>query len=309
MAFTAKDVAELRKQTGCGMMDCKNALVEADGDFEKAIKVLREKGVAASAKKASRIAAEGLVAILSEGGVTAMVEVNSETDFVAKNETFRAFVDGILRTIIANRPADVEALMACKFDGTDDTVEATFQEKTFTIGEKLSLRRFLIVDGIVSTYVHGVGATGVVVKFETAAELAEKAEFKEFAKNIALQVAAMSCQYVDKASVPASVIEEEKEIILKQMEQDPKMAGKPQKVLEGIVMGKLGKFYDANCLVEQAYVKEDNMKVSAYVAKTAKELGGDIKVVGFYRYDKGEGLQKREDNFGDEIASMLGGKA
>ncbi|MBE6567990.1 MAG: elongation factor Ts [Ruminococcaceae bacterium] len=309
MAFTAKDVAELRKQTGCGMMDCKNALVEADGDFEKAIKVLREKGVAASAKKASRIAAEGLVAILSEGGVTAMVEVNSETDFVAKNETFRAFVDGILRTIIANRPADVEALMACKFDGTDDTVEAAFQEKTFTIGEKLSLRRFLIVDGVVSTYVHGAGVTGVIVNFETAAEIAEKAEFKEFAKNIALQVAAMSCQYVDKDSVPASVIEEEKEIILKQMEQDPKMAGKPQKVLDGIVMGKLGKFYEANCLVEQAYVKEDNMKVSAYVAKTAKELGGDIKVVAFYRYDKGEGLQKREDNFGDEIASMLGGKA
>ena len=309
MAFTAKDVAELRKQTGCGMMDCKNALVEADGDFEKAIKVLREKGVAASAKKASRIAAEGLVAILSEGNVTAMVEVNSETDFVAKNETFRAFVDGILRTIIANRPADVEALMACKFDGTADTVEAAFQEKTFTIGEKLSLRRFLVVDGVVSTYVHGVGVTGVIVNFETAAAIAEKAEFKEFAKNIALQVAAMSCQFVDKASVPASVIEEEKEIILKQMEQDPKMAGKPQKVLDGIVMGKLGKFYEANCLVEQAYVKEDNMKVSAYVAKTAKELGGDIKVVAFYRYDKGEGLQKREDNFGDEIANMLGGKA
>ena len=306
MAFTAKDVAELRKQTGCGMMDCKNALVEADGDFEKAIKVLREKGVAASAKKASRIAAEGLVAILSKDGVTAMVEVNSETDFVAKNETFRAFVDGILRTIIANRPANVEALNACKFDGTDDTVEATFQEKTFTIGEKLSLRRFLIVDGTVSTYVHGVGATGVIVKFETSDEIAAKAEFKEFAKNIALQVAAMSCQYVDKASVPASVVEEEKEILLKQMEQDPKMQGKPQKMLDGIIMGKLGKFYDANCLVEQAYVKEDNMKVSAYVAKTAKELGGDIKVVAFYRYDKGEGLQKREENFGDEIASMLG---
>ena len=309
MAFTAKDVAELRKQTGCGMMDCKNALVEADGDFEKAIKVLREKGVAASAKKASRIAAEGLVAILTDGDVTALVEVNSETDFVAKNETFRAFVDGILRTIIANRPADVEALMACKFDNTDDTVEAAFQEKTFTIGEKLSLRRFLIVDGIVSTYVHGAGVTGVVVKFETAAEIAEKAEFKEFAKNIALQVAAMSCQYVDKDAVPASVIAEEKEIILKQMEQDPKMAGKPEKVLEGIVMGKLGKFYDANCLVEQAYVKEDNMKVKAYVASTAKALGGDIKVVSFFRYDKGEGLQKREDNFGDEIANMLGGKA
>ena len=309
MAFTAKDVAELRRQTGCGMMDCKNALVEADGDFEKAIKVLREKGVAASAKKADRIAAEGLVAILTEGNVTAMVEVNSETDFVAKNETFRAFVDGILRTIIANRPADIDALKACKFDNTDDTVEAAFQEKTFTIGEKLSLRRFLIVDGIVSTYVHGTGVTGVIVKFETSADVAAKAEFKEFAKNIALQVAAMSCQYVDKDAVPASVIAEEKEILMKQMEQDPKMANKPAKVLEGIIAGKLGKFYDNNCLVEQAYVKEDNMKVSAYVANTAKALGGDIKVVAFYRYDKGEGLQKREDNFGDEIANMLGGKA
>ena len=306
MAFTAKDVAELRKQTGCGMMDCKNALVEADGDFQKAIKVLREKGVATAEKKASRIAAEGLVAILTEGSVTAMVEVNSETDFVAKNETFRAFVDGILRTIIANRPADVEALKACKFDNTGDTVEAALQEKTFTIGEKLSIRRFLIVDGIVSTYVHGIGVTGVIVGFETSAEIAAKAEFKEFAKNIALQVAAMNCQYVDKDAVPASVIAGETEILQKQMEQDPKMANKPAKVLEGIIQGKLGKFYDNNCLVEQAYVKEDNMKVKAYVANTAKELGGDIKVTAFYRYDKGEGLQKREDNFGDEIASMLG---
>ena len=309
MAFTAKDVAELRKQTGCGMMDCKNALVEADGDFQKAIKVLREKGVATAEKKASRIAAEGLVSILSEGGVTAMIEVNSETDFVAKNETFRAFVDGLLRTIIANRPADIDALKACKFDGTDDTVEAALQEKTFTIGEKLSLRRFLIVDGTVSTYVHGIGVTGVIVKFETSDEIAAKAEFKEFAKNIALQVAAMNCQYVDKDAVPADVVAEEKEILLKQMEQDPKMANKPANVLEGIIKGKLGKFYDGVCLVEQAYVKEDNMKVSTYVANTAKALGGDIKIVAFHRYDKGEGLQKREDNFGDEIASMLGGKA
>ena len=206
MAITAKDVAELRRQTGCGMMDCKNALVEADGDFDKAIKVLREKGVAATAKKAGRIAAEGLVDIMTEGDVTAMVEVNSETDFVAKNETFRAFVQGILRTIIANRPADVDALKACKFDGTEETVEAALQEKTFTIGEKLSLRRFLTVDGTVSTYVHGMGATGVVVKFDT--DVAGKEGFAEFAKNIALQVAAMSCQYVDRDSVPASVLAE-----------------------------------------------------------------------------------------------------
>ncbi len=305
MAITAKDVAELRKQTGCGMMDCKNALVEADGDFDKAIKILREKGVAASAKKASRIAADGLVDIMTENGVTAMVEVNTETDFVAKNETFRAFVKGILSTIIACRPADVEALKACKFAGTDDTVEAVLQEKTFTIGEKISIRRFVIVDGVVSTYIHGLGATGVIVSFAADAAVAEKAEFAEFAKNIALQVAAMSCQYVAKEDVPASVLEEEKEILTKQMEQDPKFAGKPAKVLEGIVAGKLGKFYDTNCLLEQAYVKEDSMKVSKYVAETAKALGADIKVLAFCRYDKGEGLQKREDNFAEEIANMV----
>lgn len=303
MAITAKDVAELRRQTGCGMMDCKNALVEADGDFDKAIKVLREKGVAATAKKAGRIAAEGLVDIMTEGDVTAMVEVNSETDFVAKNETFRAFVQGILRTIIANRPADVDALKACKFDGTEETVEAVLQEKTFTIGEKLSLRRFLTVDGTVSTYVHGMGATGVVVKFDT--DVADKEGFADFAKNIALQVAAMSCQYVDRDSVPASVLAEEKEILSKQMEQDPKFANKPAKVLEGIITGKLGKFYETNCLIDQLYVKDDSMTVGKYVAATAKELGGSIKVVAFYRYDKGEGIQKREDNFAEEIANMV----
>ena len=303
MAITAKDVAELRRQTGCGMMDCKNALVEAEGDFDKAIKVLREKGVAATAKKAGRIAAEGLVDIMTEGDVTAMVEVNSETDFVAKNETFRAFVQGILRTIIANRPADVDALKACKFDGTDETVEAALQEKTFTIGEKLSLRRFVIVDGTVATYVHGMGATGVIVKFDT--DVAGKEGFAEFAKNIALQVAAMSCQYVDRASVPAAVLNEEKEILSKQMEQDPKFANKPAKVLEGIITGKLGKFYETNCLIDQLYVKDDSMTVGKYVAAIAKELGGNISVVAFYRYDKGEGIQKREDNFAEEIANMV----
>ncbi len=303
MAFTAKDVAELRKQTGCGMMDCKNALVEADGDFDKAIKVLREKGVAAAAKKQDRIAAEGIVDILAEGDVAAMIEVNSETDFVAKNETFREFVRGILRTVIANRPADIAALMACKFDGTEDTVEAALQEKTFTIGEKLTVRRFIIVEGTVSTYVHGIGATGVIVKFAT--DVAEKDGFAEFAKNIALQVAAMACQYVDRDAVPASVIAEEKEILMKQMEQDPKMANKPAKVLEGIITGKLGKFYETNCLVEQAYVKaENNEKVSDYVKATAKALGGDIKIVAFYRYDKGEGLQKREDDLAAEVAKL-----
>ena len=304
MAFTAKDVAELRRQTGCGMMDCKNALVAADGNFEEAIKVLREKGMAATAKKASRIAAEGVVAILTENNSTAMVEVNSETDFVAKNESFQAFVKDILKAILANRPADVDALMTNKINDTQ-TVKEALEEKTFTIGEKLSIRRFVIVDGIVSTYVHGIGATGVIIKFETDEKTAATAEFAELSKNVALQAAAMPSLYLDKASVPASAIEEEKEILTKQMEQDPKFAGKPQKVLDGIIMGKLGKFYETNCLMEQAYVKDDSLTVGKYVASTAKALGADVKVVAFYRYDKGEGIQKREENFAEEIAKLV----
>ena len=304
MAFTAKDVAELRRQTGCGMMDCKNALVAADGNFDEAIKVLREKGMAATAKKASRIAAEGIVDILTEGNVTAMVEVNSETDFVAKNDSFRAFVRDILKTIIATRPADVEDLMTKKINDTQ-TVKEALEEKTFTIGEKLSLRRFLIVDGVVSTYIHGMGATGVIIKFEADDAAVANPGFAEFAKNIALQAAAMPCLYVNKEAVPASAIEEEKEILTKQMEQDPKFAGKPAKVLEGIITGKLGKFYETNCLTEQAYVKDDSLTVGKYVAACAKEFGGAIKLEAFYRYDKGEGIQKREENFAEEIAKLV----
>ena len=307
MAFTAKDVAELRKQTGCGMMDCKNALVAADGNFEEAIKVLREKGMAATAKKASRIAAEGLVDIYTENGVTAIAEVNSETDFVAKNETFRAFVGDILKTIVANRPASVEELMGKTLVGTDKTVEEVLQEKTFTIGEKLSIRRFVIVDGVVSTYVHGLGATGIVVKFEAADDVVANPGFAEFAKNIALQAAAIPSSYVSREDVPASVIEEEKDVLTKQMQQDPKFANKPAKVLEGIVAGKLGKFFESTCLLEQGYVKDDSMTVRKYVEATAKAFGGDIKVVSFVRYDKGEGIQKREEDFAAEIEKMVKG--
>ena len=305
-AFTAKDVAELRKQTGCGMMDCKRALEEANGDLQEAIKILREKGMAATAKKQSRIAAEGIVDILTVGNTTAMIEVNTETDFVAKNETFRAFVRAVLETIIATRPADVEELMT-KTMADGQTVEAALQEKTYTIGEKLSLRRFVVVDGVVSTYVHGGGATGVIVSFAADAAVVANPAFAEFAKNVALQAAAMPAQYVDRDSVPAAVVEEERTILLHQMEQDEKMAGKPEKVLAGIVMGKLGKFFETVCLLEQAYVKDDSMKVAAYVKATAKELGGDIKVLAFYRFDKGEGIQKREDDFAGEIAKMVGG--
>ena len=305
MAFTAKDVAELRKQTGCGMMDCKNALNESNGDFEAAVKYLREKGMAATAKKADRIAAEGIVDIMTEGGVTAIVEVNSETDFVAKNALFQSFVKDILKSIIANKPADIDALLASKFAAGEGTVADALAENIYKIGEKLSIRRFEIVEGVVSTYIHGLGATGVIVSFDT--DLAGKDAFAECAKNVALQTAAMDVKYLDKESVPAAVIAEEEAILIKQMKEDPKMANKPDNILANIVKGRLGKFYESNCLLEQAYVKDDSMSVSKYVASVAKELGGSIKVTGYVRFDKGAGIQKREEDYGAEIAKMIKG--
>ena len=304
MAFTAKDVAELRKQTGCGMMDCKKALTESNGDFEAAVKYLREKGMAATAKKADRIAAEGIVDIMTIDNTTAIVEVNSETDFVAKNATFQEFVKDILKSIIASKPADVEALLAGAFVNGGTVAEA-LAEQIYKIGEKISIRRFEIVEGTVSTYIHGAGATGVIVSFVT--DLADKAEFAECAKNVALQTAAMDVKYLDKESVPAEVLAEEEAILIKQMKEDPKMANKPDNILQNIVKGRLGKFYENNCLLEQAYVKDDSMSVSKYVASVAKELGGSIKVTGYVRFDKGAGLQKREEDFGAEIAKMIGG--
>ena len=301
--FTAKDVAELRKQTGCGMMDCKNALKDSNGDFEAAVKILREKGMAATAKKADRIAAEGLVDILTVGDTTAIVEVNSETDFVAKNAVFKEFVKDVLAVIVESKPADIDALMECKMG--DGLVKDALSEMIYKIGEKLSIRRFNIVEGTVSSYIHGIGSTGVVVSFVT--DVADKPGFAECAKNIALQTAAMPVQYLNREAVPASVIAEEKDILIKQMQQDPKMANKPAQVLEKIVEGKLGKFYENNCLLEQAYVKDDSMSVAKYVASVAKELGGSIQVTGYVRYDKGEGLQKREEDFAAEIEKMVKG--
>ena len=305
MAFTAKDVAELRKQTGCGMMDCKNALTEANGDFEAAIKILREKGMAAVDKKADRIAAEGIVDILTIGDVTAMVEVNSETDFVAKNAVFQEFVKNILKTIIVNRPANVEALMSCNCEGDEGTVTEALAAKTGTIGEKLSIRRFVILEGSVATYIHNKGETGVVITFDT--DVAGTEGFAECGKNVALQVAAMTVKYLNKESVPASVLEEEKAILVSQMKNDPKMANKPEAVLVKIVEGKLGKYYENNCLLEQAFVKDDSMTVGKYVESVAKQLGGHITVTGFVRFDKGEGIQKREEDYAAEIAKMVNG--
>ena len=306
-AFTAKDVQALREKTGAGMMECKKALVEADGDMDKAIDVLRERGLAAATKKASRIAAEGVVlAHYDEAAkVGVLVEVNSETDFVAKNEKFKALVLGVAKTIVAENPADVEALTAMKFDGTEHTVAETFQEAVLSIGENMKIRRFVRVEGIAATYVHAGGAVGVMVTFDTDDATAAKDEFKVMGKDVAMQVAAMSPLYLDRDSVPADVIEHEKEINLAQMKEDPKMANKPAQVLEKIVTGKLGKYFTEVCLMDQEYVKDPDFDVKGYVASVAKKLGADVKVTGFYRFAKGEGLQKREDDFAAEVAGMM----
>ena len=305
--ITAKDVSELRAKTGLGMMDCKKALVEADGDVDKALKILREKGLATAAKKESRIAAEGIVDCMTEGDVTAMIEVNTETDFVAKNASFKEFVRGLLATLVSGKPADMDAFMKMNFIGSDVSVEAALIEKIAIIGEKISIRRFVIVEGTVATYIHGMGTTGVIVKFVADDAAKANAEFAAVTKNVALQIAAGSPPtYVNKEDVPASVLEEEKAIIKTQMANDPKMAGKPEKVLDGIVMGKLGNYYKANCLVEQPYVKDDKMTVGQYLKAVSKELGGNVAVVDFKIFEKGEGIQKREDNFAEEIAKLTG---
>ena len=301
MAFTAKDVQTLRERTGCGMMDCKKALTETDGDMEKAIEVLREKGLAAAAKKAGRIAAEGVVyAYVDEAKkIGVVIEVNSEIDFVAKNDSFIAFVDTCAKTIAEQNPATVEALLDCKAAGSNETVADMLREKILTIGENMKIRRFARYEGEVVTYIHGGGRIGVMVGFET--DLADKAEFKDYAKDIAMQVAASAPTYLDKASVPSETIEKEKEILTVQAINE----GKPANIAEKMVMGRISKYYKEVCLLEQPFIKDGDLSVTQYTEKVAKELGGSIKVTGFVRYEKGEGLEKKEDNFADEVASMI----
>lgn len=300
--ITAKDVAALRQLTGVGMMDCKKALVEADGDTEKAILILREKGLATQAKKAGRIAAEGLVVAMVENGVGAIVEVNSETDFVANNDEFKDFVNLVAKTVIEKNPADVDALLKTTASGMSITVEEALQEIFLKIRENMSIRRFTRMEGILVPYVHGGGKIGVLVKLES--DLPADKIF-EVGKDCALQVAAMNPAYLNAEAVPAEVIEQEKKIMLSQMSEDPKMANKPEQVLAKIVEGKVGKYYSENCLLEQAFVKDDKVSVGKHVEAVAKELGSSIKVVDFVRYEKGEGIQKREDNFADEVANMI----
>ncbi|CDZ24759.1 Elongation factor Ts [[Clostridium] cellulosi] len=298
-SFTAQDVKALRERTGCGMMDCKKALQSADGDMDKAMEYLREKGIAAVAKKAGRIAAEGLVYAEVIDKVGVIIEVNAETDFVAKNDQFKAFVKECADTIAANNPADVDALLSMKAKNSDMTIADLLREKVLTIGENIKIRRFARMEGDLITYIHGDGRIGVLVKFDT--DVASKDGFEEYAKNIAMQIAAINPPYLDRDSVPADVLEEEKKILTAQAINE----GKPQNIAEKIVAGRLNKFYKEMCLVEQDYVKDSELTVAKYTDKVAKELGGTIKIVQFVRFEKGEGIQKREDNFAEEIANMV----
>ena len=307
MAFTAADVKALREKTGVGMMDCKKALTEADGDMDRAIDVLREKGLAASAKKAGRIAAEGIVLTYTDEAkkVSVLVEVNSETDFVAKNEKFVNYVTAVAKTIADTNPADVDELLTKPLAGDTRTVQENLQDMVLSIGENMKIRRFERVEGITTSYIHGGGSVGVLVMFDTDDKTAATDAFKVMGKDVAMQIAAMSPAYLDEASVPADVLAHEKEITKAQLAEDPKMAGKPEQVLAKIVDGKIGKYFKENCLLDQAFVKDGDMNVAKYVASVAKELGADIKVTGFIRYAKGEGLEKREDDFAAEVASMM----
>ena len=306
MAFTAQDVKDLREKTGCGMMDCKKALTASDGDVEKAIEFLREKGLAAAAKKSGRVAAEGVVCTMVdyEKKVGVVIEVNSETDFVGKNADFISFVEACAKTVIDENPADVEALMNCKLAGTDVTVDAALKDKILTIGENLKIRRFTRYEGNVVSYTHGGGRIGVLVKFELDGVAADK-DFETFGKDIAMQIAAVSPSYICPMCVPADVVAKEKEIVLAQIENDPKLAGKPAQVKEKMVDGRINKFYKEVCLLKQPFVKDGEIDVAEYIEKTGKGLGGTIKVADSVRYEKGEGIEKREDDFAAEVASMV----
>ena len=303
MAFTAKDVQALRERTGCGMMDCKKALTEADGDFERAVEILRERGLAAQAKKASRIAAEGVVYAISDENVGVIIEVNSETDFVAKNDKFMKFVDAAARAVMKYNPASVEELMAC--DGGEGTIEEMLRERILTIGENIKIRRFERLEGVTVPYIHMGGVYATLVKFDVDPAFAKNEEFLTFGKDIAMQVAAISPQYLDKDSVPSDVLEKEKEIRIAQLKEDPKNANKPQNILEKIILGGLGKYYKEVCLLEQPFVKDDKSSVSDYVNSVSKKLGTPIAVTQFVRYEKGEGLEKRNEDFAAEVAAQI----
>ncbi|MCC8090225.1 MAG: translation elongation factor Ts [Oscillospiraceae bacterium] len=302
MAFTAQDVKTLREMTNVGMMDCKKALMETDGDMDKAVEWLREKGLAKAAKKAGRIAAEGMAYAAVENGVGAVVEVNCETDFCAGSAPFVAFVKDIATAVIENNPADVDALLASKYPGSDLTVAEILPEKVVSIGENLQIRRFArFAENTSVAYVHAGGKIGVLDNLAVEGGI----DATEIGKDVAMQIAALNPRFWDKSQVTEDVLEEEKKIALALMEQDPKMAGKPAAVKEKIVVGKMNKFYEENCLLQQEFVKDGSMTVETYIARAAKALGGSVRFVDAVRYMKGEGIEKKEENFAEEVAAQM----
>ena len=305
MAISAQDVKQLKEMTNCGMMDCKRALEQTNGDFDAAVKYLREQGLAKAAKKATRIAAEGLVytKIDEAKKIGAIVEVNSETDFAAKSDRFIEFVDMVAQTVIDNDVADVDALLGVKMSGANETVQDVLTERIATISENIKIRRFARLEGDLFAYIHNGGGSiiGTILKLEC--DDANDETVKQCAKDLLLQITASAPQFVSQADVPASVIDEEKEVqmALAQKENESAAKPKPQNVLEKIVEGRMKKFTEEISLMDQSYVKDPDITVAKYIAG----LGKNIKVVSFVRFEKGEGLQKKEENFADEVASML----
>ena len=306
MAFTAQDVKALREMTNVGMMDCKKALQATDGDMEKAVDWLREKGLAKAAKKAGRVAAEGMAyaRVCPECGVGAVVEVNCETDFCAKSEAFQQFVKDICKVVLNENPADVAALMECKYPGRDLTVAGIMPEKVMSIGENLQIRRFVrFANPVNVAYVHAGGTHGVLVNLAVEGDI----DATEIGKNVAMQIAAMNPKYWDKALVPQADIDHELEVQVALMNNDPKMAAKPQAIKEKIAAGKINAFYKENCLLQQDFVRSDLFQgsVEGYIADAAKKLGGSVKFVDAVHFVKGEGIEKKEEDFAAEVAAQM----
>ena len=303
MAFTAADVKKLREMTNVGMMDCKKALSENDGDMDKAIEWLREKGLAKAAKKSSRIAAEGMAYATVENGVGVVVEVNAETDFASKTPLFVDFVKDIGQVVAADAPADIEALKNCKYPGSELTVGEMIPEKVMVIGENIQIRRFArFPENFSVAYVHAGGKIGVLVNLEVSGGI----DATVIGKDIAMQIAALNPRFWDKSQVSEDVLAEEKKILVAQMDNDEKMASKPLQVKEKIAAGKMNKFFEENCLLQQAFVKDGSVTVEQYMNSAAKALGGSVKFVDAVRFEKGEGIEKKVDDFAAEVAAAAG---
>ena len=308
MAFTAADVKNLREATGVGMMDCKKALAASDGDMDKAIEWLREKGLAAAQKKAGRIAAEGMAYawVCDECGVGSIVEVNAESDFVAKNDLFVEYVQNVAKVVAKENPADLDALFACKYPGSDKTVLEEQNDKVLVIGENIKVRRFGRYDtGVSVPYVHMGGRIAVLMNLTVGEGFEANEKVVELGKDLAMQVAALNPQFLDKSQVSEEFIENEKRVRLLQAKEDPKNAKKPDAIIEKIVMGGLNKYFSEICLLQQPFVKDDKVSVEQHVANLAKELGTTITVNGYIRFEKGEGIEKRQDDLAEEVAKLI----